>query len=112
MSDHITTEPLWDERGFAAFLRGLVEDDAPRLFAVGLEYGERHDAHVAAYGMAFEDHTEVISCDGSLRVQTVRPEDVLRHFDDGSAKARLLWLSESLPTKPSERAPQGADRDA
>ncbi|CCH35217.1 hypothetical protein ABZ816_11480 [Actinosynnema sp. NPDC047251] len=92
MSSH-TTSPLWDEQGFAAFLRGLAEDDAPRLFAVGLEYGERHDAHVAAYGMAFDGYTEAISRDGTFRVQTTSPEDVLRYFDDESVSAHVVWLS-------------------
>ncbi|MEV0676612.1 hypothetical protein AB0I60_08810 [Actinosynnema sp. NPDC050436] len=75
--------------------RGLAEKDAPLLFAVGLEYGDRHYAEVAAYGMAFDGYTEAISRDGTFRVQTTSPEDVLRYFVDESASAHVVWLPKS-----------------
>lgn len=101
MNNHTTPEPSWDANRFTTHLRGLAQHDAPRLFAVGLEYGEREDAEVAAYGMAFQDHTEVITLDGTHRVRTIRPEDALRHFHEEDVTAHVVWLPQPPTTAPN-----------
>ncbi|RKT56489.1 hypothetical protein [Saccharothrix australiensis] len=94
MIDSVESEPLWDEAGFTAFLEGPAVDDAPRLFAVAVEYGHRHDGHIAAYGMAFHDHAEIISTDGDFRARLHTPESALTYFrDDNDTTPRLVWLS-------------------
>ncbi|QTR03444.1 hypothetical protein J7S33_31865, partial [Saccharothrix algeriensis] len=95
MTDVVKSEPLWDAAGFSAFLTGLAEDDAPRLFAVAVEYGERHDGYIAAYGMAFPDSADVINREGDLRLHLQAPEDALKYFMDHDLceKARIVWLS-------------------
>ncbi|MBW4720721.1 hypothetical protein [Saccharothrix obliqua] len=75
-----------------AFLLRLAAANAPRLFAIGLEYDD--DCHIAAYGMAFPDRTDVTTSDGTYRLQVARPEDVRRHFQDDDGEVRLVWLSE------------------
>ena len=47
---------------------GLVADFAPRVFAVVQEYGDRVDGRIAAWGVAFTDHTEVIGVVGTVRI--------------------------------------------
>jgi hypothetical protein len=37
----------------------MVAEDVPRLFAVIREYGDRVDARIAAWGMAFADHAKI-----------------------------------------------------
>lgn len=48
--------PICDEAEFAQEIAELVAAEAPRLFAVVQEYGERVDGRIAAWGLAFEDH--------------------------------------------------------
>ncbi len=55
---------------FAGFVVGLAQDVAPRLFAIVEEYGEREDAEVAAYGLAFADHADVNSVEGDFRLRS------------------------------------------
>jgi hypothetical protein len=93
--------PLSDEPGFAAILEEMVADEAPRLFAVVQEYGQRVDARIAAWGIAFDDHVEVVArgMQGGLRT----PEDALRFFNRGShIRARLVWFNPDAATPPDD----------
>nr|BFE99959.1 hypothetical protein GCM10020241_16350 [Streptoalloteichus tenebrarius] len=95
--------PLCGEPEFAALLKNMVADDAPRLFAVVLEYGERVDAHVAAWGLAFADHAEVVSAESKLWMSSRDPEKALRAFRCGRhIRARLVWFNPDAATPPGE----------
>ncbi|SFT81919.1 hypothetical protein SAMN04487904_10994 [Actinopolyspora lacussalsi subsp. righensis] len=84
--------PLCGEDEFAELMSGMVTDNAPRVFAVVREYGERVDARVAAWGMAFEDHAEVVAVDGTVRMRVAGPEQAARRFRFGShIGARVVW---------------------
>lgn len=86
--------PLCDEPEFAAILEEMVTDEAPRLFAVVQEYGERADGMIAAWGMAFDDHAEVVSVARGHRMSLQTAENARRMFTSGShIRARLVWLS-------------------
>ncbi|MBB5957901.1 hypothetical protein FHS29_004509 [Saccharothrix tamanrassetensis] len=99
MDDRSGHDTVWDEATSAQFLADLADEEAPRLFAVAVEYGERYDAHIAAYGMAFHDHAEVISTEGDFRASLHKPENALLYFTEGGdANARLLWLPRTLTT--------------
>ncbi|MEU5024393.1 hypothetical protein [Streptomyces milbemycinicus] len=66
---------------------------SPRPFAVVQQYGQEEDARVAAWGMAFDDHSEVTSVEGTLRISTTSPERAARRFDrKPHVSARLVWL--------------------
>ena len=94
--------PLSDEPGFAAILESVVADEAPRLFAIVQEYGERVDGRIAAWGMAFDDYAEVVSVSRGVRASLRTPEDALRLFNCGShIRARLVWFNPDAAT-PSE----------
>lgn len=93
--------PLSDEPEFAAILEEMVADEAPRLFAVVQEYGERVDARIAAWGIAFDDHAEVVARGVQGRLRT--PEDALRLFNRGShIRARLVWFNPDAATPPED----------
>lgn len=91
--------PLCDEQEFTALLEEMVADEAPRLFAVVREYGDRVDGRIAAWGMAFADHAEVVSVKRGLRMSLQAPENALRLFKFGShIRARLVWLNPDAAT--------------
>lgn len=99
--------PLCGEQEFAALLENMVADAAPRLFAVVQEYGERVDAQIAAWGMAFDDHAEVVRVDRGCRMSLPAPENALRHFTRGDyIRARLVWFNPdaATPTEDDEAA--------
>jgi hypothetical protein len=70
-------QPLCDRAEFDEEMAEMVAEEAPRLFAVVQERGERVDGWIAAWGMAFNDHVEVVR-DGGL-------------ISFGSAE-RVCWL--------------------
>jgi hypothetical protein len=85
--------PLCDEDEFAAELAALVAEEAPRLFAVVQEYGERVDGRIAAWGLAFDDHAWVLPVDHLGRMTLPAPEQALGRFTIGSRiRARLVWF--------------------
>lgn len=98
--------PLGDEREFAAMLEELVADEKPRLFAVVQEYGERVDGRIAAWGMAFADHTEVIFAEYDQRMSLSAPDRALHAFSQGSGiRARLMWIDPAVAPPPGEAGP-------
>lgn len=89
--------PACDEQEFAEIVESMVADDAPRLFAVVQEYGERVDAAIAAWGMAFPDHAEIVSY--RMRMSVRAPENALRMFTvDGHIRAHLVWFNPAAAT--------------
>ncbi|MEV0702245.1 hypothetical protein AB0I53_30620 [Saccharopolyspora sp. NPDC050389] len=58
------------------------------------EYGDRVDGRIAAWGMAFADHVEVVSVGGGLRMGLSAPESALHGFNVGNRiRARLVWFN-------------------
>ncbi|WP_248783978.1 hypothetical protein [Actinoalloteichus caeruleus] len=94
-------EPICDEAEFTALVRGMVDDEAPRLFAVVQEYGDRVDAQIAAWGMVFGDRAEIVLLDDGTRVSATTPESALRGFHLGPhIRARLVWCAPHTATRP------------
>jgi hypothetical protein len=94
-NDHARTpEPSPFDSLFDKEVCELVNDTAPRPFAVVQQYGHEEDARVAAWGMAFHDHSEVTSVEGTLRISTTSAERAARRFDrKPHVSARLVWLA-------------------
>lgn len=105
--DPTNTAPLYDEPRFASILEQLVADDAPQVFAVIQEYGSRLDAWIAAWGMSFDDHAEVVSVEGDMRMSLRSPDAALLGFHeaDEHIHARLVWFN------PAAVTPTDSDRD-
>jgi len=94
--------PLCDEPGFAAILESMVADEAPRLFAIVQEYGQRVDARIAAWGIAFDDGHAEIAARG-VQGRLCSPEEALRFFNVGShIRARLVWFNPAAATPPDD----------
>lgn len=87
---------LCGEAEFAELVTAMVNEAAPRLFAVVQELGERVDGRIAAWGMAFEDRADVV-CDGATLLGVRSPECACRLLGrDPDVTARLVWV-ESPP---------------
>ncbi len=104
-TDPSTLAPMCGEVEFAELLGEMVAGEAPRLFAVAQEYSNRVDGRIAAWGMAFEDHVELV-CVGDRRRMSLRSPEratcLLSHRP--YITARLVWV-----TSGEARPPQGID---
>jgi hypothetical protein len=97
--------PLGSEDEFAAILDGMVAANAPRRFAVVQEYGDRVDARIAGWGIAFDDHADVIGEGNVVHFGVPSPEDVLRCFRFGTrVTPRLVWVDPAEPEVSSGRS--------
>ncbi|MGH3686178.1 MAG: hypothetical protein ACRDRU_05645 [Pseudonocardiaceae bacterium] len=107
--DPATLAPLCDEAEFAQEVAELVAEEAPRLFAVVQEYGERADGRIAAWGMAFEDHAKVCAVDRPLHLSLRAPERAVRAFSHSPhITARLVWVNPAALTQPEADEPHSA----
>ncbi|WP_202919165.1 hypothetical protein [Saccharothrix deserti] len=84
----------------AALVHELAADEAPRLFAIVEEYGEREGARVAGYGVAFEDRAEVDSVEGGFHLSSESAERARTLFEissrsTGTRRAHLVWPDET-----------------
>ncbi len=82
--------PIGTEAEFSAQLAELVASERPRLFALCEEDGDRADGWVLAWGMAFDDRTEMVGDEGSMRMSVASPEVALRLLSRGR-RLRLVW---------------------
>ena len=95
--------PLCDEAEFAQEIAELVADEAPRLFVVVQEYGERVDGGIAAWGLAFEDCAELVRLDSVGRLSLRSPERAVRLFSHGPhITASLVWVNPEPPARPED----------
>jgi hypothetical protein len=87
-------DPLCGEDEFAELVTEMVAEHAPRLFAVVQEYRDRVDGRIAAWGMAFDDHAEIVAANRGLRMGLNEPENAISLFGRGAdVRARLVWVS-------------------
>ncbi|BCJ61074.1 hypothetical protein [Micromonospora endophytica] len=75
----------------------LVNEFAPRRFAICEEYGDRVDADVFAWGLAFADGALVCGDDRAFTVQFTNPDSAVRLFSRSGRRLRLLWVDAALP---------------
>ncbi|RKT53023.1 hypothetical protein [Saccharothrix australiensis] len=87
--------PSFPEGEFGALIWAMVNDNAPRVFAVVQEYGEREDARVGAWGLAFPERAEVVSVEGTFRMGAQSPEGALRMFESPGVRARVVWVDKT-----------------
>ncbi|MGH3686167.1 MAG: hypothetical protein ACRDQ9_10760 [Pseudonocardiaceae bacterium] len=100
-----TLTPLCDKAEFAQEIAELVADEAPRMFAVVQEYGERVDGQIVAWGMALEDRAEVVRINGHRRLSLRSPERAVRAFSiRPHITARVVWVNPEARTRPSDEA--------
>ncbi|MCC8243273.1 hypothetical protein [Saccharothrix luteola] len=81
------------------FVAEMVADDAPRLFAV-VQVHDNTDADIAAWGLAFPDHAEVVLANGGTRMRLRSPERAARLLSRPPATdARLVWVTDGVPER-------------
>lgn len=101
--DPATLSPLCDEAEFAQEIAELVAEEAPRLFAVVQEYGERVDGRIAAWGLAFEDYADVIGLNHNIYVGLRSPERAVRIFSHHPhITAHVVWVDPEAGTQPEQ----------
>jgi hypothetical protein len=84
--------PIGTEEEFAAALATFVTGVAPRVFAIVQEYGPRVDARIAGWGLAHEDHVDVIGDGNDVHLGASSPEDMLSLFGgQDRITARIVW---------------------
>lgn len=111
VADPTGKPPLCDPDRFDQVLESMVADHAPRVFAIVQEYGDRVDARIAAWGIAFDDRAEVIDTDGCLRMGLHTPEEALFGFHVGThIHPRLIWFNPHATT-PDDEDTENADID-
>lgn len=95
--------PLCGAAEFAELVAEMVAGAAPRLFAVVQEYGERSDGWIAAWGMAFEDHVEVVSVNDAAVTSLRSLEHAVGGFSDPpNITARVVWVNPDAATPPEQ----------
>ncbi|MFE3737700.1 hypothetical protein [Streptomyces sp. NPDC059134] len=94
-----TSTPPLTRAEFIALTEELVADTAPRLFAVVQSYEpgdggpEEADARVAAWGMAFDGHAEIVSVCGGTRMSVASLDRAVGRFGHGvDISARVVWV--------------------
>ena len=93
--------PICDEAEFAQEIAELVAAEAPQLFAVVQEYGERVDGRIAAWGLAFEDYADVIGVDHNFRAELRSPERAVRLFSrHPRITAHIVWINPQARPEP------------
>jgi|SRR5699024_4466654 len=103
-------EPLCGEEVFSQVLGRMVADHAPRLFAIVAEYGDRVDAAIAAWGMAFDDRAELVAIERGLRVTMPTADEALAVFSVGAhIHPRVVWFDPDCAS-PGEDEPDELTR--
>jgi hypothetical protein len=101
--DPSTLASLCGEAEFNELVDEMVADEAPRLFAVVQVYGDWVDGRIAAWGMAFEDHAEVVSVDGRTHMSLRSAERAVRGFRRRpDVNAHLVWVNPDAASSPDE----------
>ena len=85
--------PMCGEEEFAQLMSEMVAEEAPRFFALVQELGDRVDGRIAAWGMAFDDSTEIVGAEPGTHLTLRSPESAVHWFSRGEqVQARLVWL--------------------
>lgn len=80
------------EAEFAELATGLVTDEAPRLFALLEEVGDREDGWIVAWGMAFAEHAHLVGVNGLANHLLLDSAEQARQLLGRRAKIRLIWV--------------------
>lgn len=89
-----SAQPGADDTEFTTLVAEMVADQAPRVFAVVLEYGEQIDAQIIGWGMALDEGAYVTSVDGKNQYLLAEPENALKYVPrHAHTTPHLVWAS-------------------
>jgi len=84
--------PACGPEQYEVLVAEIVAESRPRLFAVFRDIGERVDGEVAAWGLDFGDHVQIVGCDGVPRTPWRSAEAALGSCGRGrGVTARVVW---------------------
>ncbi|SMD11144.1 hypothetical protein SAMN05661093_04747 [Kibdelosporangium aridum] len=87
--------PPWVDATFTELMAEMVADQAPRVFAVVLEFGEQTDAQIIAWGMELDEGAYMTTLDGRNQYMLADPENALMYVRRRSnTTPHLVWASE------------------
>lgn len=100
-ADPAKLSPIGDEELFTAEIDKMVAADAPRVFALCEEIGDRVEAVTIAWGMDFDGRAEVVSAadDGVSGVFGSAERARWLFSAHGKTKVRLVWLHNPVPSQ-------------
>jgi hypothetical protein len=92
----------WSSEEFGRLMRERAVADAPRLFALVEEHGEKEDVRVAGYGLAYEDRADVNTVEGDFRLDSQSAESARALFEISSRsigvrRVHVVWVDETTP---------------
>ncbi|WP_229400310.1 hypothetical protein [Micromonospora okii] len=87
-------EQFGTEEEFQQALVELVNEFAPRRFAICEEHGDRIDGDVFAWGLAFTDGAVLWGDADSLAGRFRDAESAVRLFARTGRRLRLIWVDE------------------
>ncbi|MFJ6672722.1 hypothetical protein ACIQMJ_16560 [Actinosynnema sp. NPDC091369] len=92
--DSEKTVSLFDDPEIVGAVQELVDDQAPRVFAVVQEtFGPPEDLQIVAWGMTTRTGVEVIDVHGGMRMGLRSAENVLIFYRArGRAIPRIFWV--------------------
>jgi hypothetical protein len=87
------TEAQVSADDYEAAVRELVNEFAPRRFAIFQDLGKRFDGRVAAWGITFDERIEIVDAQSSCRMSLASPETALRRYGrQPGVTARVIWI--------------------
>lgn len=86
-------EALFSAESYEQAVREMVDDLAPRRFAIVQDLGDHYDGRVVAWGMAFEDRVEIVDAKSSSSMSLTSPAPALRQYArPPHITSRILWV--------------------
>ncbi|ONI84274.1 hypothetical protein ALI144C_15550 [Actinosynnema sp. ALI-1.44] len=77
---------------FNTMIAQIVTDQAPRVFAVVLEFGEQTDAEIVGWGLELDHGAYMVTADGRNQYALAEPGNALRYLRNRSnVKPHLIW---------------------
>ncbi|MBP2330792.1 hypothetical protein JOF56_011177 [Kibdelosporangium banguiense] len=89
-----SSQPQADDTDFTTLVAEMVADQAPRVFAIVLEYGEQIDAQIIGRGMALDESAYVTTVDGKNQYLLAEPENALKYLPSHpDTTPHLVWAA-------------------
>ncbi|MCE7009949.1 hypothetical protein LWC34_45160 [Kibdelosporangium philippinense] len=93
------SQPSIEEVAVTKTVSEMAADQAPKMFAIALEYHVAFKIQFVAWGMAFDGYAYVVMYDGNMQFLTTDADGALKCFPKtGNVTPRLIWVGPSPAT--------------
>lgn len=101
--DSTPTSPGANEHDFTRDVREMVAEHAPRRFALVLEYGDKFDAEVYAWGIALDVAAYMTTVDGKNQYSMASAEGAVKYAPRRpNVTPHLVWVDADTEADPDE----------